>query len=93
MNPPRINPETATLDDDSPAASCPYCDRPFDSERSCALHVGEDHSDEWTADEKIAYEEATAAEENDLWIYHMKVIIALGVIHAVIILAYLIVLG
>jgi hypothetical protein len=93
MTSSRIDPETAVLDDDPPVARCPYCKRPFASERSCALHLGEKHPDEWTADEETAYEEATDDEEHELWMYHVKVIIALAVIYGVIVVIYMIILG
>ena len=88
-----VNPETAVRDDESPEATCRYCGRPFDTERSCSLHVGEAHADEWTEQEQIAYEDAVAAEEDELWLYHIKIVAALGVTYAVIVLVYMVVLG
>jgi hypothetical protein len=88
-----IDPETAILGDPSPTARCPYCDRPFDTEQSCDLHVGEAHPDEATEAETAAYEKATAAEEQELWLYRLKLIVGLGVVYAVIALVYVTVLG
>ncbi|RBI59733.1 hypothetical protein DMJ13_21645 [halophilic archaeon] len=93
MKSPHINPQTAVPDDETPAARCPYCERPFEAEQSCALHLGEVHPNEVTADEEVAYEEATTAEADDLWVYHMKVVVSLAVIYAMIVLIYMIVLG
>ena len=93
MTTPVSSPDTVVLDDESPGAHCPYCERPFDTDRSCALHVGEAHNDEWTAQEQDAYEEAKTAEDSELWVYHMKVVIGLGITHGAIILAYMVVLG
>lgn len=93
MTPSFLNPETAVLDDEPPAARCQYCNRPFDSDRSCALHIGEAHSHEWTKDEQLAYENAMEAEEDELWLYHMKIVVALGVTYAITVLIYMVVLG
>lgn len=88
-----LTPETAVLDHKPPQARCQYCHRPFDTARSCALHIGEVHSNEWTEDEQLAYEDAVAAEEDELWMYHMKIVVGLGVTYAIIVLIYMIVLG
>lgn len=93
MNPLHIDPETSVPDDESPVARCPYCERPFGAERSCALHLGEVHPDEVTASEEDAYREAMTAEADDLWVYHMIVVVSLAVIYAVVVLLYMIVLG
>jgi hypothetical protein len=93
MNTNEINPDTAVLNGELPAVHCQYCERPFDAERSCAFHVGEAHADRWTESERIAYEEAREAEEEDLWIYHMKIVVGLGVMYAVVVLLYMIILG
>lgn len=89
-----LEPDTEVLtDDEPPAVHCPYCEQPFDSERSCALHVGEVHPDELSDIEKDAYEEAVAAEEDDLWTYHIKIVVGLGVTYAAVVLIYMIILG
>lgn len=88
-----ITPETVVPPGEAPAASCPYCDRPFSSERSCALHVGEVHRDVCTDAEIEAYEQACDAEEDDLFGFHMKVFVAIGIIHAVLIALYMIAFG
>lgn len=66
--------------DETPVAACPYCDRPFRSEHLAALHLGEEHPEESTSEEHEAYEEAVAAEDDELFIYHLKVIAALVVV-------------
>lgn len=85
-----VIPETFVPDDETPAARCRYCDRPFRTERSWALHVGEEHPDRYTDEEAEAYEQATSNEEEDLFGFHMKVFVAIGVIHTVVVLAYMV---
>lgn len=91
---PVLAPDTAVLPgDEPPAAHCPYCDRPFDGEPARDLHVGERHPAEMTDDEAAAYETAIDAENDDLFLYHIKVIVALGIIHGVVVLVYMAMLG
>ncbi|PSP97594.1 hypothetical protein BRC94_09875 [Halobacteriales archaeon QS_5_70_17] len=52
---------------------CPYCGRPLRSEHLLALHVGEAHPGH-TDREAAAYAEAREAEDEELFVYHMKVI-------------------
>ena len=77
----------------TPAARCPYCDRPFDAERSRDLHVGERHAAEATAAELDAHEDATEAERDELFFYHVKVVVALGVIYSAVVILYMAALG
>ena len=78
---------------ESPAARCPYCDRPFRSERACALHVGEAHPHVGTDADEEAYEDACHEEEEELFYYHMKVFVALGAVQIVLVVLYLIAFG
>lgn len=75
------------------AIRCPYCDRPFRTERSRALHLGETHSTKWNDDERAAYEAAEDDEADDLFIFHLKVVAALVGLYAFLVLAYMVVLG
>lgn len=86
-------PETAVEPADRPAPGCPYCDRPFTTPRLRDLHVGEIHPGACTPGEWKAYEEARAAERDDLFTYHINVVIALGVIYALMVLALMVLLG
>ena len=79
----------ATLDPDidvpageTPAAECQYCGRPFDSKRARDLHVGRVHA-----------EEATETERDELFFYHIRVVVALGVIYSVLVIVYMAALG
>jgi len=62
---------------EEPAARCPYCERPFEVERFCALHVGEAHLAEASEAEIDRYEEAVDAEDDDLFVFHLKVVAAI----------------
>lgn len=89
-NPPE--PETR-VPDGKTTARCPYCDRPFRTERSRALHLGETHREEWTDEERSSYEAAEDSEADDLFVFHLKVIAALVSLYAFLVLAYMVVLG
>lgn len=86
-------PPTVVPGDETPEATCPYCDRPFRSNDALDLHVGENHPGDCTETEWEAFEAATAAEQGELFYFHLKVVFALGVTNAALILSYLIVLG
>jgi hypothetical protein len=75
------DPETSIPDAESPAAVCPYCGRPFRTGRRRTLHVGEVHGD-CTPEERAAYEDAREAEGDDLFVFHLKVLFALGAVYA-----------
>ena len=78
---------------ETPPAGCRYCGRPFDSERARALHVGRVHAGEATESEIEAHEAADEAERDELFFYHLKVVTALGVIYAVLVIVYMAALG
>ncbi|MCT9096051.1 hypothetical protein [Haloarchaeobius sp. HME9146] len=87
--------ETATtiLEEETVAARCRVCDRPFPSEHLHALHLGERHRDDLTAEEYETYAQAKDEEDDELFLYHLKVIATLGSLYAVIVLVYMIVLS
>lgn len=81
-------PETDTTGIDD-VVSCPYCDRPFRTTRLRDLHVGEVHLDACTDEERSAYETAFEDEEDDLFIFHMKMVLALGLLFFFFVFAYM----
>jgi hypothetical protein len=85
-------PETTVPPDEDPEV-CPYCDRAFRAADTLALHVGERHADVQSEAERAAHESAREAEGDDLFMYHLRVIAALGVLYAVLVLLYMIVLA
>jgi hypothetical protein len=85
-------PETAPRET-PPAATCQHCGRPFATQRARDLHLGEAHADALTEAEKLAHEDAREDEDADLWYFHMKVVIAIGIAHSLLILGYMVVLS
>ena len=82
MTDPRpLAPETSVPPGETPAAVCPYCERPFRTARRRALHVGEAHP-ECDPGERAAYEAAREAEADELFVFHLKVLFALGAAYA-----------
>ncbi|MHB9286586.1 hypothetical protein ACKVMT_06050 [Halobacteriales archaeon Cl-PHB] len=86
-------PETEVPRGDHAAGRCPYCDRPFRTTRLKKLHVGEIHADESTDEEWATYEDAREAERDDLFTYHFRVVITLGVTYAIMVLVLMVLLG
>ena len=89
-HPPFPEPATHVPDDEEPE-TCPYCDRPFRSEHARDLHVGERHEPDPAECER--YEAALEQERDDLWLFHAKAVVALGVIYAATVILYMVVLG
>ncbi len=58
--------------DEEPAATCPYCGRPFKEERFAVYHVGVVHPAEATPEEQQDFEAAREDEEFDLMTFHVK---------------------
>ncbi|WP_246391645.1 DUF7410 domain-containing protein [Halosimplex pelagicum] len=83
--------DTAVPADEVPAAICPHCDCPFRSEHARDLHVGERHDP--TPAEQERYEAALETERDDLWLFHAKAVVALGVTYAATVILYMAVLG
>lgn len=86
-------PETAVPDTDAPAGRCPHCERPFREEGLLALHVGEVHADAATEAEREAYEAAIEDERDALFLYQLKVTIALGLTYSTMAMLLLFILG
>jgi hypothetical protein len=78
----RVVPDTVVPAEESPEATCPYCERPFRRERFQVLHVVEVHPDRATETERAAYEAVVDEESDDLFVYHLKVLFALGALYA-----------
>lgn len=81
-------PEVRVPDGETPPR-CPYCARPFRTERLRALHLGDVHAEDCTADQREEYDEAREAEREDLFIFHLKVVAGLVAVYAVLLLSYM----
>ena len=86
-------PETAVPPGEEPSATCPYCDRPFRTDRHRDLHLGDVHDGRLEAAEREAHEAAREAEAEELFGYHAKVVMALGGIYSVLVILYMIAFG
>lgn len=91
--PATVPPETDVPEDDQPVPRCPYCDRPFRRERERDLHVGEQHGDACTDEERTAYERADDEEVDELFLYHMKVVAAIALIYSGFVIVYMVLAG
>jgi hypothetical protein len=60
---------------------CPYCGRPFADGELLALHRGHSHTEELTAAEQEAFENAYEAEEQEIREYRLKAIGLLVVLY------------
>ena len=78
---------------ETPAAECAYCGRPFDAERARDIHVAQAHGTEATETELAAAEAAEESERDELFFYHIRVVVALGVIYSVLVIVYMAALG
>lgn len=93
MNEAQTDVPTFVPDGETPAATCPYCDRPFRSQHARDLHVGEAHDAECSDEERQAFETARDEESDELFLYHIKVVVALGLTYSATILLYMMALG
>ncbi|WP_330632307.1 DUF7410 domain-containing protein [Halocatena halophila] len=67
---------TSVPEDVTPADRCPFCDRPFPTERLCALHLGERHERELDTTQRERFESASDTETDELFVYHLKIVAA-----------------
>lgn len=76
--------------EEPPAAVCVHCGRPFRRTRYYHLHLGVEHEGVLDAAEREAYEAAEEAEDEALFVYHLKVVAALSTMWAVFVLGYMV---
>jgi hypothetical protein len=88
-----LDPDIDVPEEEPPTTRCQYCGRPFDSDRARDLHVGRRHDGEATETELSAYEAAEESERDELFFYHIKIVVSLGVIYAVLVIVYMAALG
>lgn len=88
MSYPMPTPEIDVPEGEEPPEFCPYCERPFRTERLLALHLGEVHEETLTDAEKESFDDAYEAESDELFIYHLKVIGALIIVYFFVTYAY-----
>jgi hypothetical protein len=85
----------SSVDWDVPAEAdpvrCPRCGRPFRREQYRDLHLAEHGTESLSELERTAYEAARDAEDDDLFLFHLKIVGALAILYAVLVLAYMVV--
>ena len=75
---------------DGTAATCPYCDRPFARERYRTLHVGLDHPDRLSEEERAAFREAYREESAEIRRLRLKVLALLVVLYFCVLFTYMV---
>lgn len=79
--------ETAFVVDDD-AKRCPHCGRPLADEHLLTLHIGEEHAGAMSEAQATAYDAALEQEDDDLFIFHIKVMAAITLVTFVFIYTY-----
>ncbi|MFB6195731.1 MAG: DNA-binding protein [Haloplanus sp.] len=72
-----------------PPATCDYCGRPFESEHAHALHLGDRHAEECTAEERRASEQASDDERERLFYLQVKALLLLALLWMTTLLGYM----
>ena len=75
---------------DEEPVRCPRCERPFRTEQYRDLHLAEHGLDSLSDLEREAYRAALDAEDDDLFVFHLKVVAALSILYTVLVLAYMV---
>lgn len=87
------DPAFSVPDGEEPAATCGRCGRPFPTTAHHDLHLGEAHADELTDAERDRVVAAREAETDELFVYHLKVIVTLAGLYAALVLVAMVVLS
>lgn len=82
-------PSRYEVPDDAPTHSCPYCNRPFRTERLRKLHVGLDHPELIDDDERDAFQDAYLDENEEIGLFRLKVLAVLVLIYFSFLFVYL----
>lgn len=76
------------FDVDADAARCPTCGQPFRTEHLRTLHRGEAHPETLSDAEREAYDDALDDEDEQLFIFHIKVVAVITLVMFVFIYTY-----
>lgn len=90
---PTDQPMPETAPDDADHAACPHCGRPFPEDHLLELHLGERHGEALSETDRGTYEEAREREAEELFLFHLKVIAAIGILYSIFVVVYMVVLG
>jgi|AntDeeMetagen681_2_1112603.scaffolds.fasta_scaffold32280_1 uncharacterized C2H2 Zn-finger protein len=77
--------------DDATEYRCPYCDRPFRTERYRTLHLGLDHPDLIDEAEREAFQDAYLEENDEIGRFRLKVLGTLVLVYFLFLFVYLLV--
>lgn len=75
---------------DEEPVRCPKCGRPFRREQYRDLHLGDHDRESLSPLEREAHRAARDAEDDDLFLFHLKIVGALAILYAVLVLAYMV---
>ena len=83
----------AEIDYDAPAGAhdCTYCDAAFAEEDLLALHLGHEHTDRLTEDQRAAFEEAYDDEQAEIRRFRLKALGALVLLYFGFLMVYAVV--
>ncbi|WP_254768859.1 DUF7410 domain-containing protein [Salinilacihabitans rarus] len=73
---------------EEPAATCPYCGRPFREERYATFHVGAEHAAACSDAEREAFEDERDDEEYELFTFHLKAAVSVFFVYFVFTFVY-----
>ena len=85
-----IHPDVRLSDSHKNVQQCPYCDRPFSSDRTHDLHLGEKHAEQLGETERVRYEDASEEEEEEIFIFHIKMVVLIGILWAAVVMLYMV---
>lgn len=74
--------------DEDPAVTCPYCGRPFRSERYATFHIGVSHPTECSETERDALEAERDDEEYELFTFHLKTAVSVFLLYFMFVFLY-----
>ncbi|MEF8840018.1 MAG: hypothetical protein V5A62_00125 [Haloarculaceae archaeon] len=75
---------------DEDPVRCPRCGRPFRREQYRDLHLADHDLGSLSELEREAHRAARDAEDDDLFLFHLKIVGALAILYAVLVLAYMV---
>lgn len=85
-----IHPAVRLSDSRESVQQCPYCDRPFSSDRTHDLHLGEKHEQRLAESERTRYEDASQEEEEEIFIFHIQMVVLIGILWAAVVMLYMV---
>ncbi|WP_435119769.1 DUF7410 domain-containing protein [Halolamina sp. C58] len=85
-----IHPDVRLTDERESVQRCPYCDRPFSDDRAHDLHLGEKHGERLGESERTRYEDASEEEEEEIFIFHIKMVVLIGIMWAAVVMLYMV---